>query len=177
MLRLLNSHFQVQIVQVRYWGQTRYTRFLNRKHLIDNYYCIGHRLGFKYLLFTYFSFNAQHDSKWLFSVANCLGWRFAAALLPQLFGKNPRSHHKGATGRVRTEDQRFQFYAIANLDKTSLKIRVIEWKSTQCCKSLRPLNAAILYMAFKHCFSLATVLNWQCSSIDIWCPFLGLVID
>ena len=34
------------------------------------------------------------------------GRRFAAALLPRLFGKNPRSHHKGATGRVRTEDQR-----------------------------------------------------------------------
>ena len=30
-----------------------------------------------------------------------LGRRFAAALLPRLFGKNPRSHHKGATGRVR----------------------------------------------------------------------------
>ena len=34
------------------------------------------------------------------------GRRFAAALLPRLFGKNPRSHHKGATGRVRTGDQR-----------------------------------------------------------------------
>ena len=30
----------------------------------------------------------------------------AAALLPRLFWKNPRSHHKGATGRVRTGDQR-----------------------------------------------------------------------
>ena len=26
-----------------------------------------------------------------------VGWRFAAALLPRLFRKNPRSHHKGAT--------------------------------------------------------------------------------
>ena len=34
-----------------------------------------------------------------------LGRRFAAALLPRLFGTNPRSHHKGATGRVRTGDQ------------------------------------------------------------------------
>ena len=34
------------------------------------------------------------------------GRRFAAALLPRLFGKNPRSHHKGATGRVRTGDLR-----------------------------------------------------------------------
>ena len=31
--------------------------------------------------------------------------RFAAALLPRLFWTNPRSHHKGATGRVRTGDQ------------------------------------------------------------------------
>ena len=36
-----------------------------------------------------------------------LGWGFAAALLPRLFGTNPRSNHKGAaTGRVRTGDQR-----------------------------------------------------------------------
>ena len=34
-----------------------------------------------------------------------LGRRFAAALLPRLFGTNPRSHHKGATGRVQTGDQ------------------------------------------------------------------------
>ena len=34
-----------------------------------------------------------------------VGRRFAAALLPRLFGMNPRSHHKGATGRVRTGDQ------------------------------------------------------------------------
>ena len=33
------------------------------------------------------------------------GWRFSAALLPRLFWTNPRSHHKGATGRVRTGDQ------------------------------------------------------------------------
>ena len=35
-----------------------------------------------------------------------IGRRFAAALLPRLFGTNPRSHHKGATGRVRTGNQR-----------------------------------------------------------------------
>ena len=46
--------------------------------------------------------------------ARSVGRRFAAALLPRLFGTNPRSQHKGATGRVNG----FQFYAIANLDKT-----------------------------------------------------------
>ena len=35
-----------------------------------------------------------------------VGQRFAAALwLPRLFGTYPRSHHKGATGRVWTGDQ------------------------------------------------------------------------
>ena len=49
-----------------------------------------------------------------------VGRRFAATLLPRLFGtrKNPRSHHTVATGRVRTGDQLLPFYAIANLDKT-----------------------------------------------------------
>ena len=55
-----------------------------------------------------------------------LGWRFAAALLPRLLGKNPRSHHKGVTGGVRTETNSFQFYAIANLDKTSLYMNAYE---------------------------------------------------
>ena len=35
-----------------------------------------------------------------------IGRRVAAALLPRLFRTNPRSHHKGATGRVRTGNQR-----------------------------------------------------------------------
>ena len=39
--------------------------------------------------------------------------------LPLLFGKNPRLHHKGSTGRVLTGDQRLPDHAIANLDKTS----------------------------------------------------------
>ena len=34
-----------------------------------------------------------------------VGRRFAAALLPRLFGKNPRSHCKGAKGRDQTGDQ------------------------------------------------------------------------
>ena len=56
-----------------------------------------------------------------------IGRMFAAALLPRLFWTKPRSHHKGATGRVRTGDQRrpvLQFYAIANLDKTSLRLLI-----------------------------------------------------
>ena len=35
-----------------------------------------------------------------YALVYMLGQRFSAALLPQLFGTNPRSHHKGATGRV-----------------------------------------------------------------------------
>ena len=44
------------------------------------------------------------------SLQEFLRRRFAAALLPRLFGNNihdSRSHHKGATGRVRTGDQRY----------------------------------------------------------------------
>ena len=52
-----------------------------------------------------------------------LGRRFAAALLPRLFGTNPMSHHKGG---FEPETNGFQFYAIANLDKTSLLYRY--WK-------------------------------------------------
>ena len=49
--------------------------------------------------------------------SQALGRRFAAALLPRLFGTNPMSHHKGG---FEPETNGFQFYAIANLDKTSL---------------------------------------------------------
>ena len=60
-----------------------------------------------------------------------IGRRFAAALLPRLFGTNPRSHHKGATGRFELETNCFQFYAIANLDKTSLQ-RYTMWTPLSC---------------------------------------------
>ena len=54
-------------------------------------------------------------------LGHILGRSFTAALLPQMFWKNPRSHHKGATGRVRMGDQLLSVLscAIANLDKTS----------------------------------------------------------
>ena len=47
-----------------------------------------------------------------------LGQRFAAALLPRLLGKNPRaeSHHKGATGRVRTGVQLLPVLCNCQLD-------------------------------------------------------------
>ena len=49
--------------------------------------------------------------------ARYVGRRCAAALLPGLLGENPRSHHNGATGRVRTGGNGFQSYAIANLEQ------------------------------------------------------------
>ena len=45
------------------------------------------------------------------------GRGFAAALLPRLFGKNPRSHRKAPPIEFQLETHGFQFYAIANLDK------------------------------------------------------------
>ena len=46
----------------------------------------------------------------------CLGRRFAA--LPELFGTNPRSHHKGATGRVRIGNQRLPVLCHCQLGQT-----------------------------------------------------------
>ena len=47
-----------------------------------------------------------------------IGRRFAAALLPRLFGTNPRSHHKGATDRVWTGDQRLPVLCHCQLGQT-----------------------------------------------------------
>ena len=55
-----------------------------------------------------------------------IGRRFAAALLPRLFGTNPRSHHKGATGRVRTGNQRLPVLCHCQLGQDiPLKIDVL----------------------------------------------------
>ena len=49
-----------------------------------------------------------------------VGLRFAAALLPLLFGTNPRHTTREPQLVFKLETNCFQFYAIANLDKTSL---------------------------------------------------------
>ena len=55
---------------------------------------------------TIFRPGTHSRNSWLFILITAsLGQRFAAALLPRLFGTNPRSHHKGSTSRVRTGDQ------------------------------------------------------------------------
>ena len=51
--------------------------------------------------------NFQNVYQWnsaIFFKVHFFFLRFAAALLPLLFGNNPRSHHKGATSRVRNGD-------------------------------------------------------------------------
>ena len=48
-----------QIVQVEYQGQTRNTRILERKPLIDTSYRIRHRLELKYFHFAQFLLNAH----------------------------------------------------------------------------------------------------------------------
>ena len=70
--------------------------------------------------------------KWLYYMVNnnAVGRRFATALLPRLFGMNPRSHHKGATGRVRTGDQRLPVLCHCHLDKTSPYIMLFNIKFT-----------------------------------------------
>ena len=56
----------------------------------------------------------------MYNVHNVVGRRFATALLPRLFGTYPRSHHKRPPVGFELETNGFQFYATANLDKTSL---------------------------------------------------------
>ena len=65
-------------------------------------------------------------SKFATYTVDNLGRRFAAALLPRLFGTNPRSHHKGATGRVRTGDQRLPVLCHCQLGQD---IPTNTWKS------------------------------------------------
>ena len=49
--------FSIQIAQVEYEFQTRYTRILDSKLLINRYNLIGHRLKLKYFLLAHFSLN------------------------------------------------------------------------------------------------------------------------
>ena len=71
-----------------------------------------------------------------------LGRRFAAALLPRLFGTNPMSHHKGG---FEPETNGFQFYAIANLDKTSLYIGVSEVSEPPKLNKVAQYNSSWLF--------------------------------
>ena len=48
-----------QIAQVEYQGQARNTRILERKPMIDTFYCIRHRLELKYFHFAQFLLNAH----------------------------------------------------------------------------------------------------------------------
>ena len=58
--------------------------------------------------------------------------RLAAALLLRLFGKNPRSHHKGATGRVRTGDQRLPVLCHCQLGQDIPYIQYIPIHANTC---------------------------------------------
>ena len=55
------------------------------------------------------------------TVLSFIGRGFAAALLPRLYGTNPRSHHKGASAAppigFELETNGFQFYAISYLQE------------------------------------------------------------
>ena len=75
-LQIMAFHFSIAPVEFWCYTYTRYTRVTRLQKILT----------------------AKFD--W-----PILGRRFAAALLPRLFWKNPRSHHKGATSRVRTGDQ------------------------------------------------------------------------
>ena len=67
-----------------------------------------------------------------------LGRRFAAALLPRLFGNYRRPHHRGATGRVRTRDQRLPILCHCQLgqDKTSLIMKLFNYSQLHKWQSM-----------------------------------------
>ena len=44
-------YFYFQSAQVEYWGQTRYTKILESKTIIDKYSCIQHGLELKHEIF------------------------------------------------------------------------------------------------------------------------------
>ena len=111
---------------------------------------------------------------WQTGVIFASPWRFAAALMPRLFGKNPRSHHKGATGRVRTGDQRLPILCHCQLGQDiplsfGFTPRLVHWHSSSpdptcqvasCLLRLRPsaanfhtgrLGSRSLSLAFRVC--------------------------
>ena len=101
-----------------------------------------------------------------------LGWRFAAALLPQLFGTNPRSHHKGATSRVPAGDQQLPVLCHCQLGQTSLLLlpfsetmmscRLALQLQTCCTALLYPLNLLLVdlikcHQRLSHCCHFLTI--------------------
>ena len=70
------------------------------------------------------------------------GRRFAAALVPRLFGKNPRSHHKGATGRIRTGDQleRLPVLCHCQLGQDSVPMQCALETTIRHCRGARRIN-------------------------------------
>ena len=92
---------------------------------------------------------------WLFT--RCVGRRFAAALLPRLFGTNPRSHHKGATGRVRTGDQQLPVLCHCQLGQDI---------PTQARCQISNTQPELLHLIIKQC--QATYLN--CGIITVILP-------
>ena len=79
------------------------------------------------------------------------GQRFTAALLPRRFMTNPRSHHKGATGRVRTGDQRIPVLCHCQLGKD---ISIVP-QAPQLCLHLREVETWTLLALVEPCLNLA----------------------
>ena len=103
-----------------------------------------------------------------------LGLRFAAALLPRLFGTNPRSHHKGATGRVLTGDQlplmRTGVYAFPSrlwLSTTLTPQSCISFLLILLCSCIAstPLPSSSHYVPF---CSLTPPPTCSCSSVPLF---------
>ena len=79
---------------------------------------------------------------------------FAAALLPRLFGTNPRSHHKCSTARVRTADQRLPVLCHCKLgpDIPNIRVGSRHWHPVSCPPgpSQRGLRTGEASYPFRH---------------------------
>ena len=105
-----------------------------------------------------------------------LGRRFAAALLPRLFGTNPRSHHKGATGRVRTGDQRLPVLChcqLGVLDKYNVMLRLSSIKTASasaCCRSASSFQVQVVHLRQSRAsVSVGDSEGRCCGDVD-WAP-------
>ena len=98
--------FRLNTMNSYIWIRILMNSYMNSESIHLNSYTWIHILMNSYVHFIY-EYNSIHMymNSCNHFMHEFIGRRFAAALLPRLFGSNPRSHHKGATGRVRTGDQ------------------------------------------------------------------------
>ena len=123
---LLDFHFQ--FVQVKYRGQTRYSRIFERKPVINTYCSIGYRLEMKCFLFAQFFLKAHYAG-------------------PQI----QKSENWGLESWDRSSRSSYWWLVSNTVDDYVLAQKILKSKI-----EAHPVHAG-LYMACKHCISFAIV--------------------